>query len=121
MRLSKPLLLRTVFYAAALGVGALSVLPAETVAIVDVWDKLEHFAAYGVLAMLGAVAYSTPSQTWSLAAGLVAWGTLLELAQLFVPGRFCDPFDALANGLGAVAGLAIVRMLSRLRTADPEY
>jgi len=41
----------------------------------------------------------------------------LEGLQAFVPGRTCDPRDAIANVAGFVLGLSCVRILSRFRPA----
>jgi VanZ family protein len=77
------------------------------------WDKLAHFVAYALLAVLIAT-------TWQLAAGqlafdhlrwawivLVAYGAIDEWTQSFV-GRDASWLDWLADGAGAAAGLAVI-------------
>jgi VanZ family protein len=105
-------LARATFHAALAGVTVLSVLPVDTVSIVDLWDKLEHAIAYGVLAVLGAMAYSSVTTALRLAAALMAWGAALEVVQRFVPGRFCDPYDTLANAVGVIVGLLLAHMVA---------
>jgi VanZ family protein len=77
-------------------------------------DKGIHFVEYGVLGLL--VAFAT-RRTWPRT-GLVrtqlfalivctGWGLLDELHQAFVPGRWADMRDGLADFLGASAGILI--------------
>jgi VanZ family protein len=40
---------------------------------------------------------------------------VVEGLQAFVPGRYCDPRDAIANVTGFLLGVATVRILERLR------
>jgi VanZ family protein len=82
------------------------------------WDKVAHFAAYTVLAVL----FTT---TWQLAAGelqpahlrwtwifLVAYGAIDESTQPLV-GRDASYLDWLADAAGVAAGLAIFTWLRR--------
>ena len=51
-----------------------------------------------------------------------ALGLLLELAQMFVPGRTCSMADALANLIGVAAGVVAVclwQLVRRLGCAQP--
>jgi VanZ family protein len=85
------------------------------------WDKLAHFAAYTVLAVL----FTT---TWQLAAGqlqpthlrwtwilLVAYGAIDESTQPLV-GRDASYLDWFADAAGAAAGLAQFVFLRRRRS-----
>ncbi len=44
---------------------------------------------------------------WLVAAGLVAFGALLEVCQLYVRYRMADHFDIAANTAGIIVGLAV--------------
>ena len=75
-------------------------------------DKVEHFLAYGVLALL--VLRATSGGGWagvSRGALLAAWGVAAvygvsdEVHQSFVPGRASDPADVVADALGAAVAL----------------
>lgn len=69
-------------------------------------DKLEHFLAYGLLAA-GAVQLFATRGALRAGIGLIALGIALEIAQgLFTATRMMDAWDALANTLGVLAGLA---------------
>ena len=48
---------------------------------------------------------------------MLGYSVTMEGLQAFVPGRTCDPRDAIANISGFVIGLTFVRVLSMLRPA----
>lgn len=70
-------------------------------------DKVEHFASYFLLAF-GAVQLFGTRQALLLAAiGLVMLGVGIEIAQgAMTSDRSADPYDALANTVGVVLGMA---------------
>lgn len=70
-------------------------------------DKVEHFLAYFLLAAAAVQIYATRA-AWSWAGiGLVAMGIGIEFAQgALTATRMADPWDALANTLGVLAGMA---------------
>lgn len=86
-------------------------------------DKLLHFIAYGLLAVLagGAMAASgrwTLKQSALLGAGLMAFAALDEVTQPFFPPRTAEPFDWVADCIGiaiGLVGIAIVVMAVRRR------
>jgi VanZ family protein len=69
----------------------------------DMWDKLQHFGAYAVLA--GLITVALEARRWWLWAllGLIAYGAALEVLQGLV-GRDMSVADEIANMLGVVAG-----------------
>ncbi len=93
------------------------------------WDKLQHAAAYGLLAFLAGRVFSSlcrnPIRAWSGALFFaITLGLGLEIAQeLFTAGRRADPADVLANSIGALAGCAIALIplrRNRGKRAPPE-
>lgn len=82
-------------------------------------DKFAHFGAFAVLGFLlarGAIA-SNLSIVWPLLIGLV-YGASDEIHQHFVPGRYPDPADWIADALGvAVACILVYR--GRFRRSAP--
>ena len=92
-------------------------------------DKGVHFVEYGVLGFLVAHAvfrtwpHHPMTRTVPLAMMIgVAWGTLDEIHQSFVPGRFAEVADIFADSLGVVFGtLARVgaRWVRRRRQQPP--
>ena len=74
-------------------------------------DKGIHFVEYAVLGWLCAAA---SSRSWPSASALrtvafavfisVLWGVSDEIHQAFVPGRFSDVGDVIADLVGSIAG-----------------
>jgi len=113
--------LRLVWLAALAAVIVGSVLPAQSAAmgLIDragINDKVEHFTAYALLAALPSLDRFRCRRLRVTIVFLFLLGALLELAQLFSPGRTCDWHDLLANSFGILAGVVLVRM-SKPRTA----
>jgi VanZ family protein len=78
-------------------------------------DKLQHFAAFFTLAVLGGLAYPQMSLR-RLFAALVVFGGLIELAQLHpAVNRNADWGDLLVDVLGTFAGVLLVDGLWRGR------
>lgn len=96
---------RVAFFAGLLAVIVLCLLPAEALPPVPLWDKFEHFAAYGMLAAAGGVGYPTRGARAKVVLCLLALGVGIEVAQGFVPGREASAMDMLANAIGAVTGV----------------
>ena len=73
-------------------------------------DKAEHFLTYVFLAFGAVQLFATRRALLWAAVGLVFLGIGIEIAQgLFTVDRSADPFDALANTLGVLAGMLLVR------------
>jgi hypothetical protein len=76
-------------------------------------DLVGHFMLFGSLAF-GAVGFSRQAgQLAWLALTTVALGTALEFAQNLVPYRTFEPIDAVANGVGALAGYGAALLILR--------
>ena len=69
-------------------------------------DKAEHLVAYGLLMYWWGMVQPRNMLRWAIALPLL--GLLLEWAQSFVPHRFMDWNDALANTLGVALGCALL-------------
>ena len=69
-------------------------------------DKLQHFLAYAASAFVPTL-HETAAKLRVLLALVAIMGVLLELSQLFVPGRTCDVYDALCDGAGVLAGFLL--------------
>src|SRR5882757_9796162 len=90
----------------------LSVLPPLYRPVTDVGHNAEHvliFLATGI-----AFGFGMPNRAWSVAIGLIAFAGLIELAQLFVPGRHARladfAFDAAAAFVGLILSLSTMRV-----------
>jgi VanZ family protein len=76
----------------------------------EVFLKLSHVMGYAVLARLIEHALALPRRGRLLALLLTTlYGLSDEFHQSFTPGRMADPGDLLADVLGAIAALWLVR------------
>jgi len=103
--------LRRLFFALAGAVGILSLLP-QTAPPGGGVDLALHAVTYAGLMALFAVAFR---RLWPGAAGLLAYSSLIEVLQAFVPGRYGSLEDVAANaaGIGAVFLIGVFLSLRR--------
>ena len=94
-------------------------LPAQDLPKTGVGDKIEHFLAYLILAVLLNLTlmfqnkYSTlKNKAWlyTLIFSLI-YGGLDEIHQVFIPGRDCDILDWISDSSGVLVGLGVMRMI----------
>ena len=104
-------LLRVLWSLAILTVVVGSLLPGDSSAIrmlnqLKISDKLQHFGAYAVLALLPAI---HERRKFVIAAALfaVVLGIGLEFGQLDSPGRDFEIGDMIAEAIGVCAGLLV--------------
>ena len=73
-------------------------------------DKIIHFCAYSVLALLPAFGLRLPIAALCVVVTELV-GVALEFAQTFVSGRSCDIYDIAANTGGVLAGIGFAIIL----------
>jgi VanZ family protein len=85
------------------------------------FDKLQHFAAYAVLAFSAGLWISRERllrRPWISLFTIVGLGSLYgvidEIHQYFVPGRDCNVWDWAADTLGAALGTGAILLAVRL-------
>ncbi len=76
-----------------------------------------HAAAYFVLFGLGVAAY--PSALMRLIAGVVLYGVVCEVIQLYIPYRSFNPVDIAANVLGMVLFYVLYIFCKRINHGGP--
>jgi len=88
-------------------------------------DKGVHFLEYGTLSVLLAHALrkTYPGRSglmlWAAAAlTTTVWGAIDEIHQAFVPGRFSDSGDLVADACGASVGALLYLVLRRRQRED---
>lgn len=79
-------------------------------------DKVGHASAYAVL---GGLLMLATGRVWLAVLLATLFGVSDEIHQYFVPGRHADPFDLLADFVGALLGALVVAFLSRLLPRRP--
>ncbi|HSL89018.1 MAG TPA: VanZ family protein [Ignavibacteriaceae bacterium] len=94
-------------------------IPTEYIPSVGVSDKLNHFFAYLVLSVLLYLTFIFQEKapflreypaTFTLLIGSV-YGIIDELHQLLIPGRHAEVLDWIADFIGVIAGVIIVKLL----------
>jgi VanZ family protein len=101
--------LRLAWFACAIVVIVGSLLPDNSVPMralgrLNISDKLQHFAAYAVLAFLP-VLHERPRVALAIALALIGLGVLLEFGQTLVTRDF-EFGDMVADTLGVFVGMA---------------
>jgi VanZ family protein len=80
-------------------------------------DKLVHLIEFALLGGLLFLAFASAGwRPWDAPLAMmlgVLYGATDEIHQLFVPGRFADPLDALVNGIGVVMAVVILAYFDR--------
>ena len=97
----------------------LTSLPSSSAITVGVSDKIEHFGAYGLLSVFLYLKlffqnkYELLKRFPALFTIFIAsfYGFLDEIHQLFVPGRSAELLDWLADFVGSVIAVLIVKFL----------
>lgn len=88
------------------------------------FDKVAHFSAFALLAFLVTRALDLSTVRLQRAAILGAvlatlYGATDELHQMFTPLRSPDPFDLVADALGAASGASLWAWLRARRRTSP--
>ena len=109
-------LARLAFYLGILLVIALSLIPQDAMPDPETWDKANHVAAYGAIAVAGGLGYRSRRALLRIALGLLLLGAGLELAQSVLPGRVASVADLLANAIGIALGLLLAVAAHALRS-----
>jgi VanZ family protein len=81
---------------------ALALMPPQLPLPTTGWDKANHALAFGVLAVLGLVAY--PEHKAAMLGGLLAYGGLIELLQGLTGYRTAEWLDWAADAVGLALG-----------------
>jgi hypothetical protein len=108
-------LLRAAFFACIVLLVALSWLPASEMVRTGISGRIEHGVAYFGTAVIMGVAYREAPRLVIQFALLVALAAILEVGQLYAPGRHSSFLDFAASSMGvAVGGLLMWAARSRI-------
>lgn len=97
-------------------------LPGPQLPDIHLGDKIEHFSAFFILAVLLnlALIYQRKSYILFRYAAFVtiiiclSYGAIDELHQMFIPGRFADIRDWLADSIGVLIGVLLLNFVKYL-------
>lgn len=105
---------RTLLALLIVAVGYLALVPAPPASLDSGWDKLNHMLAFTALAFSGCLSYPSSGRRRALILfGLLIFGGLIEVLQLFVPGRSAEWGDLLADVIGIACGALIAACVLR--------
>lgn len=90
----------------------LGLMPSPGTTGVTRGDLILHLAGWIVGAISGRYAFPRAGLL-GLGAGLLSYSLAIELAQIAVPHRSFELLDLVANGVGIVLGLGIMKIVSR--------
>ena len=110
MNLSK--ISATFFFVFLIAIEYLALTPAQIKLIENSWDKANHFIAFATLYATLHFGFSRLNLDAKVAI-LLAYGIQIEVAQSFVPSRYFSLLDIVADGIGIVFGILLVRILDR--------
>ena len=105
--------LKYLFWTSSVVINVLALSPAPYLPPLEIfnwWDKAQHAIGFGTLTVLAVLAYPDVSKL-RIGLMLVALGVLIEVLQYFTGYRFGDWQDAVADGVGVLLGLAMVRVM----------
>ncbi|WP_461535897.1 VanZ family protein [Spongorhabdus nitratireducens] len=101
------------------GIMAVCLMPASQLPAVNLWDKLEHAAAFFVLAILADAAFPATGFGWLKGSLLACYGALIEILQITLTA---DRMFELADIVADVSGIGfylllipVIRMIPVLR------
>lgn len=92
-------------------------IPDTGLPAIGIWDKFEHFAGYLTLAFIGGLTFHFQNKLLYIKKNLYTsviilfcvYGIVDEVHQFFIPGRYFDWMDLIANFIGICAGVLILK------------
>jgi VanZ family protein len=105
--------LRVIAWACVIGLAVASWTPGQEMVRTGFNTRLEHLVAYLITGIAVISAY--PGRTWTIAAILCAYADVLELGQLYIPGRHAALFDWLASSSGVLFACLTVYFFHKRR------
>ena len=100
-------LFRWATWACVVALAVLSLTPGDEMVRTGAPGVLEHFVAYAGAACIAMLGYGRRVTPLPIAALLIAYAGLLELGQLWIPGRHSAVVDFGFSAAGVVAGVVI--------------
>jgi VanZ family protein len=94
------------FFAFAVTVLILALVPAPPAMFTTGWDKSNHLLAFTVMTWLGGRAF--PHRMVYVMLGLLAYGVLIEILQSFTPNRSAEWLDLFSDCLGILVGGTVI-------------
>ena len=103
------------FFIFLIAIEYLALTPAQIKLIENSWDKANHFIAFAALYVTLHFGFCRLNLGAKVAV-LLAYGIQIEIAQSFVPNRYFSLLDVIADGIGIVFGILLVKILNGFKT-----
>lgn len=103
------------FFTALFGIEYLALTSQHIEIVESFWDKQNHFVAFFTLYVLLSMAY-THLSIRAKSALLFLVGCQIEITQYFIPERSFSLMDVVADSVGIMIGIAIYRLISKIKT-----
>ena len=101
---------RILFLICVVAIEYLATTTLEIKPIQNSWDKANHFIAFLTLYVTLSLGY-LKLEVFKKALILLAFGIQIEVVQYFLPNREFSLLDVLADGVGIVMGIIVIRGL----------
>jgi len=103
-----------------LGVLVVSLLPQTQVFIETPFsDKIDHFLAYFILSFVALLASTEKHSVFMILIAHILLGIGIEVAQSFVPGRYMEVLDGVANTIGVGFGAVLYFVFRKVKPKNP--
>lgn len=97
---------RVLFLLAAAWVAWSGLVPVQALPAVNLWDKLAHALAYGMLTLLLTLAIRS-HRVWIAGGWMMLYGISIEVFQSWTGYRSAEWQDVVANGTGVLAAVCL--------------
>ena len=94
-------MLKTIAWVCIIGLAVASWTPGQEMIRTGYNTRLEHAVAYLIAGIATIIAYPR-KPIWLIVAGLCAYAGILELGQMYVPGRHAAVLDWIASSSGVL-------------------
>lgn len=106
-------MIKSAFYINLLIIEYLALTPQHIEIVEGFWDKQNHFMAFFVLYLLFSFAYKNLT-TVEKTIILLFVGFQMEIIQYFIPGRFFSLLDIVADGVGIVIAIVLLKLKKQI-------
>ena len=112
MNYNKSKLFKLIFWMALVGSYLLAIVPLDKAPVITPFsDKGNHFIAFAFLSV--SLFYAYRVSYMKIALWMVAYGIWIEFTQYFIPSRYAEFLDIVADVVGIVIGLIIIFLANR--------
>ena len=105
-------------WACVIAIAALSLVAPSLRPVTILPHDVEHAAIFAITGLTLGLGY--PNRTQLHMSALIIFAAVIELAQLYAPGRHARVIDFVVDALAACAGVACAAILIRLRARAAE-